>query len=380
MLRTSTSQSPSSTSPVARSGFTVPSGRARTTPVTRTTHSLRTSTDPSTTHWTTPVAVAQVDERQVLAVLAPACHPAADATRSARRASGRSSPHQWVRSPNAGGYSVTVPPEPCGCARRPVSRGTTSCSPAARSRTVAVPSATSCSPTITATRAPERSAAFICAFIDRPSKARSVRSPARRSSAVRSRAAVAVGGVDDEHVERRAGAANTPSASQASSIRSMPEPKPMPGVGGTAELLDQAVVAAAADDRGLRGVERLALELEQWCACSSRGPGRGRGRPRTGCRARSGPAWTRSKWAADASSRTSAMRGASATTAWVSGRLESSTRSGCVSTFSRSSVARSPTRSAQPGLRACRRSAARSSGVPIVLSTSRHARSPRAAR
>ena len=58
-----------------------------------------------------------------------------------------------------------------------------------RGRRVTVPAARSSGPTISATGAPERSAGFIWDFIDRPSKARSASSPARRSAAVRSRAA-----------------------------------------------------------------------------------------------------------------------------------------------------------------------------------------------
>src|SRR3954453_10110703 len=54
-LSTSTVQSPTSTSPVARLGLTVPSGRARTVPEMRTTYSLRRSAAPSTTHCTSPV-------------------------------------------------------------------------------------------------------------------------------------------------------------------------------------------------------------------------------------------------------------------------------------------------------------------------------------
>ncbi len=54
-LSTVTEQSPISTSPVRRSGLTVPSGRCRTSPSTATTYSLRTSTVPGTTHWTMPV-------------------------------------------------------------------------------------------------------------------------------------------------------------------------------------------------------------------------------------------------------------------------------------------------------------------------------------
>ena len=40
-------------------------------------------------------------------------------------------------------------------------------------------------------------------------------------------------------------------------------PKPIPGVGRPAHLLDETVVATAAADRVLRGVEHVALELER---------------------------------------------------------------------------------------------------------------------
>ncbi len=53
--RISTRQSPSSISPVDRRGLTVPSGRWRTVPSTAMTYSLRTSSDPSSTHWTIPL-------------------------------------------------------------------------------------------------------------------------------------------------------------------------------------------------------------------------------------------------------------------------------------------------------------------------------------
>ena len=77
---TSTSHSPSSTSPVDSAGFSVPSGRCRTVPVNaRARTRIAASAAPSTTHWMMPGVVAEVDEREVLAVLAPARHPAADA-------------------------------------------------------------------------------------------------------------------------------------------------------------------------------------------------------------------------------------------------------------------------------------------------------------
>ena len=58
----------------------------------------------------------------------------------------------------------------------------------------------------------------------------------------------AAGDVDDEGVDGVGRRANTPSASAASSVRSTPSAKPMPGGGRAAELLDEAVVAAAATE------------------------------------------------------------------------------------------------------------------------------------
>ena len=94
------------------------------------------------------------------------------------------------------------------------------------------PLSTSSGPTTTARRAPERSAARNCAFIDRASKARSADSPARRSSAVTSRASSPPVMSTTHASTAVSGSSNTPSASQASSTRSTPVPKPMPGVGG----------------------------------------------------------------------------------------------------------------------------------------------------
>ena len=64
-------------------------------------------------------------------------------------------------------------------------RGTLRCSSSLRSgRRPTVPASSSCGPTTSATSAPERSADLIWDFMERPSKARSARRPARRSSAV----------------------------------------------------------------------------------------------------------------------------------------------------------------------------------------------------
>ena len=88
-------------------------------------------------------------------------------------------------------------------------------------------------PRAAATSAPDRSADFICDFMERPSKGpvgpqpgspelrRRAARPIRRRSRRRRRRAAASGRIG-----------YTPSASQAMRSRSTPRPKPMPGVGG----------------------------------------------------------------------------------------------------------------------------------------------------
>ena len=92
-----------STSPVASSGFRMPSGRARTVPVTRTTSSppqllrrrVRLGGVLGMEHdLHDALAVAQVDEGHA-AVIAAVRHPAAQGRPRRRRRSARSSPHAW---------------------------------------------------------------------------------------------------------------------------------------------------------------------------------------------------------------------------------------------------------------------------------------------
>ena len=120
----------------------------------------------------------------------------------------------------------------------------------------------------------------------------------------------------------------TPSASQASRMRSTPRAKPIPGVGGPPKILHQTVVAAAPAHRVLGGVERLGRELEGGAAVvveAAYEPGRHLVMPASRL---SRPALTAAKWSAEAPDRKSAIDGASAITFWSSARLESSTRSG----------------------------------------------------
>ena len=75
--------------------------RAAPCPRRRTTHSLRTSTAPSTTHWTMPAVVAQVEERRGAPRARAGAPPSRTASPGVPTCSGRSSPHRWVRIPVA---------------------------------------------------------------------------------------------------------------------------------------------------------------------------------------------------------------------------------------------------------------------------------------
>ena len=122
-----------------------------------------------------------------------------------------------------------------------------------------------------------------------------------------------VGHVDDEDVDRRAGAGKTPSASQASRIRSTPSAEPDAGGRRPAEVLDEAIVAAAATDGVLGVVEGVGCELEGRArvvveATHERGS-TSKSIPRVESRSH------RAKWSADSSERWSTIGGASAMTA-----------------------------------------------------------------
>ena len=127
-------QSPTSTSPVASAALAVPSGRARTVPVMRTTNSLRRSCGAVDDALHDAGVVAQVDEGEVLAVLAAAADPAAHRDRPGPSCSARSSPHK-CGAHRLGHESNTF----LMWSTTSLSRSTVVCSPAARSRTVTVP-------------------------------------------------------------------------------------------------------------------------------------------------------------------------------------------------------------------------------------------------
>src|SRR5204862_558318 len=123
-------------------------------------------------------AVAQVEEREVLAVLTAACDPAAQ----------RHGAADVLRRELAAVVGAHHGPSRFRTWSTTSARGSASSSCVCRSRSFTTPCCCSSGPTTRARRAPDRSAALNCAFIDRWSKARSARTPAWRSSWVRSRA------------------------------------------------------------------------------------------------------------------------------------------------------------------------------------------------
>ena len=300
---TSTVQSPTSTSPVARlgvDGALGPGPHGAGDPHDVLVAQVGGAVDHALHH---AGAVAHVDEGQVLAVLAPAGDPAAQrrpvcpacaapqlaapvraqpgmpvAVTVVSLGGHRSSSRRWSTT------FVGRARRPA-CARRRGGRAPRRCRrpPPARPRSGR-------------TRAPERSAAFIWAFIDRPSKARSARSPARRSSAVRSRAAsppvtstTNTSSVDAGRGEHALGVAGQQhpldARAEADARASAARPAPRPG---------RRSAAAERWSTARRRAPRSGTR--RWCACSSRGRGPGGARAGRRCRARRGR-WTRSKWA-----------------------------------------------------------------------------------
>ena len=126
----------------------------------------------------------------------------------------------------------------CPSARRATrparSRGTSTCSPVVRSFTATASRASSSRPTITAMPAPDRSAAFHCAFTDRPPYARSTANPSVRNASTSPPTVVPPSPPRPSTTKTSTlvAGAGTPLASSASTMRSSPLPNPMPGVGG----------------------------------------------------------------------------------------------------------------------------------------------------
>ena len=236
-------------------------------PVMRSTYSLRTSTAWLTTHWTSPVW----SRRSRKARCSPcsrrrATQPQRLTVRPASLA--RRVPHWSVRM--LVGRPVLMTATTPGPRRRAPVRGTASCrrspcwSSDRRARSVTTPAASSSGPTITATSAPERSAAFIWLFMLRWSNDRSAAMPAARSSAARASASCPPRRVDDVDLDPRRGGRE-----HALGIAGQQDPldpraeADAARPGRAAQGLDQPVVATATTDGVLRRVERVGRELEQ---------------------------------------------------------------------------------------------------------------------
>ena len=283
--------------------------------------------------------VAQVDEGQVLAVLAPASRPSrrratvpADVVGVAARRTSRCACTS-LQSRSLSSVTVAMRVDH-GSARRPVDLLARTAGPAPST----VPAAAS-------SLADDRRA-NARARLGRPPSSGPSSTGRRSARSARDAGSAQLGAsrswprrrrctstTNTSTPARRAG--NTPSASQASSTRSMPEPKPMPGVGGPPSCLGEPVVAPAAADAFWAASSASALRTRTWCACSSRAraPGGGVDLERDAERVAARPAPARSGRCDSSDEVLGDLRGASATTCRVSGRFESSTRSGLASTL-----------------------------------------------
>ena len=231
--RISTVVSPISISPVARSGFAVPLGPLAHRPGHRHDELVADvvgAVDDALDH-TGPIA--KVEEGQVLTVLAPGGDPAGHGHHSADVGAAQTAAVVGTKRCHA-----VLTPRRCrpGPAPRPRRRPWRCCAgrrSSGRSRIATVPSAISLSPTISAQRAPDRSAALHLgshrAVVEGPLG----RDPGLAELVGQVTGGRAVGDVDDPD-DRSSGLDGrmSTSASQARSSRSMPIPKPTPGVGG----------------------------------------------------------------------------------------------------------------------------------------------------
>ena len=242
--------------------MTVPSGRARTSPSTSTTNSLRTRSTPSapgasgsTTTCTTPAA--SRTSRNTTPPWSRRVATQPHTTTAVPACSDRSSPARCVRIIGRTRGATAASPPADRAARRPAV-------PVRRSFTPTSPRLTSSGARITANAALDRLAAVICAFIERPPKARSTRNPASRSSWVQLECvAPDPEPVHDERVQDRLGGCHRTLGVGDDQQPLDPDPEADPGRGRTAHILGELVVAPAAADRVLGGVERVAHELER---------------------------------------------------------------------------------------------------------------------
>ena len=244
-------------------GLTVPSGRARTVPVMRTTYSLRRSWAPSTTHWTMPVWSRRSTNARCSPCSRRRADPAAHARPSAPTCSARSSPHMWVRMLMA----RTVQHLRCTCVDD-ASRGRPS----------------SCLASVMQVADGDGAVCGLLLADDQRERARRTGRPASSATFMRAAVEGAVGadaggaqlGVSVERVRRRPATSTTNTSTRRRGRR-----EHALGVAGqqdaldagaeadarrrrAAELLDEPVVAAAAADRrSAASSSDVALELER---------------------------------------------------------------------------------------------------------------------
>ena len=296
--------------------MTVPSGRARTVPVIRTTYSAAQVVRAVDHALDDAGVVAHVDEREVLAVLAAASDPAA---------------HRHVLTDVVGAQLAAVVGAHRG--RWPVTRrsvgfcGTWSIGrPGARpllrrpcadtGRTVTVPGAARRSPTMSVTPRPN----------GRPASSGPAWSAGRRPGPPDTGASAARASTSAWRRPPTTSTTNTsttdppaqethPRRHRRATFARCPEPNPMPGVGGPPSGSTSTVVAPAAADGVLRGAEGERRRTRTPCACSSRARVRARGSISKPTPTAVRPACTRSKCAAASSARSSIITWRAATIA-----------------------------------------------------------------
>ena len=256
--------------------------------------------------------VAQVDEGQVLAVLAALRHPAAHGHRGAHVGEPAASRTGRVRievAPSTSGLGGNGHAGPFGRPRRgPWSAGarvTGRGGPGHRTGSAArtAPRPPSARGTVRWSPSPRRGrsdtvpdGSLVRTHDERPPGPGAVRrlelglhrpvveGPVGRQPGRAQRGGEVPGGVAPGRCRprrRRAGSGstgNTPSASQASRIRSMPDAEADARGGRPAEHLHQAVVAAAATDPVLGRLQGARRRTRTWSGCSSRSPAPGGGR------------------------------------------------------------------------------------------------------
>ena len=272
--------------------------------------------------------VADVDEGEVLAVLAPASHPAAHARPSAPTSSGRSSPHMWVRidggrarvmrstrfqvgeEVGAGDDRSARRSTPAAGARRPCRR------PARRRRR--------------SRRRPPAAVGGLHLGLHAAPVVRPVgRAPGPPHLVGDHERLASAGGVDDEHVDRRVRRRRTrprrrrPAACGRRRGRSRRRGSAGRRAPRRGRRSDRRRRARSGRRRACRRRTRTS------CAGSSRGRAPAGGRCGTGCRARRARRCTAAKCVGRGRARGTRRRGARRRSAAASsGRFESRTRSG----------------------------------------------------